>query len=70
MSLFDTTLKREGTCCVKWDQRKSTFGTDDVLPMSIADMDFLSPTCVGEALCERAKYVEFGYNNHKRCGDG
>ena len=69
MSLFDTTLKREGTCCVKWDQRKSTFGTDDVLPMSIADMDFLSPTCVGEALCERAKYVEFGYNNHKELVD-
>ncbi len=69
MSVFDTIIDREGTCCTKWDQRKATFGTDDVLPMSIADMDFLSPACVSEAIRERAKHGEFGYNNHKAVVD-
>lgn len=69
MSVFDVILHREGTCCTKWDQRKVTFGTDDVLPMSIADMDFLSPSCVSEAIRERTAHGEYGYNNHKAVVD-
>ena len=38
-----------------------TFGSDDVLPMWVADMDFRSPHEVVEAFTERSKHGIFGY---------
>jgi len=51
---FDTIYSRiSGNC--KWD------GVGDILPMSVADMDFASPPCVVSALQERAAKGLFGY---------
>ncbi|HPU69290.1 MAG TPA: PatB family C-S lyase [Acetomicrobium flavidum] len=58
---FDEVPDRRNTCSEKWDGLRETFGTDDVLPMWVADMDFKSPHEVVEALVERSKHGIFGY---------
>jgi len=40
---FDEIIPRTGTDCVKYDLRKVFFGTEDVIPMWVADMDFRTP---------------------------
>ncbi|MDR1262709.1 MAG: aminotransferase class I/II-fold pyridoxal phosphate-dependent enzyme [Oscillospiraceae bacterium] len=53
---FDAVQNRRGSHCVKWDTVP-----DDVIPMSIADMDFASPPCVVEALTARVSSGVYGY---------
>lgn len=45
------------TDCKKWDGCKEKFGSEELLPLWVADMDFEVPSCVKEAL---KKYVDFG----------
>ena len=66
MKQFDQTLTRTGTACFKWDYRKQFFGREDVLPMSVADMDFLSPPAVIEALKARVGHGTFGYTGYTK----
>ena len=58
---FDTIIPRHGTASVKWDGRGGYFGSDDLLPMWVADMDFAVPEAVSRALRERAGHPVFGY---------
>lgn len=53
---FDELPERRSTESVKWNY----FG-DDVLPMWVADMDFVSPQPVIQALRERIAHGVFGY---------
>lgn len=52
---------RYHTGSVKWDGLESIFGVSDVLPMWVADMDFLSPTPIIEALKNQSAHGIFGY---------
>ncbi|MBN1642516.1 MAG: PatB family C-S lyase [Anaerolineae bacterium] len=53
---FDQFVDRRGTECYKWD------GCDeDVLPLPVADMDYVSPEPVVRALRERVDHGVFGY---------
>lgn len=58
---FDKHIERKNTNSVKWDGMDEVFGTKDVLPMWVADMDFLSPPKVIEAIEKRAKHGVYGY---------
>jgi cysteine-S-conjugate beta-lyase len=58
---FDKPVKREGTGAVKFDGRQQYFGTTDVTPLWVADMDFAVPECVMRALQERLTHPVFGY---------
>lgn len=58
---FDKPIKREGTAAVKFDGREAYFGTSDVMPMWVADMDFAAPACVTDTLAQRAAHPVFGY---------
>lgn len=58
---FDEVIDRKGTCSEKWDGLKKHFGTDDVLPMWVADMDFKLPPEVIKLIVERSKHGIFGY---------
>ena len=58
---FDTVIDRRNTDCAKWDGMKPLFGTNDLLPMWVADMDFKAPSEVIEALRERVDHGIFGY---------
>ena len=41
-------VNRQGTYTTKYDDAKKKFGTDDLLPLWVADMDLASPLCVQE----------------------
>jgi cysteine-S-conjugate beta-lyase len=59
---FDEIIPRAGTDCVKYDLRKVFFGTEDVIPMWVADMDFRTPDFIIEALKERLEHEILGYS--------
>ena len=63
-SSFDHDINRAGTSSVKYDGRKSMFGTSEVIPMWIADMDFAAPLAVTRALAERAAHPVYGYTQY------
>ena len=58
---FDREISRDGTASVKHDGRAAYFGTRDVLPLWVADMDFAAPEAVIRALSERAAHPVYGY---------
>ncbi|MCK9305766.1 MAG: PatB family C-S lyase [Bacteroidales bacterium] len=58
---FDEVIDREGTSCVKYDKREMAFGTKDILPMWVADMDFKSPPCIIDAVRKSCDHGVFGY---------
>ena len=59
---FDRVIARNGTNSVKHDGRAAYFGTADVLPLWVADMDFAAPEAVTRALLERAAHPVYGYS--------
>lgn len=59
---FDEIIDREDTACVKWDLRDKVFGTSNVLPMWVADMDFKTPGFISEAIIQRAQHAVYGYS--------
>jgi len=61
---FDRIINRENTQSVKFDARKQVFGTEDVYPMWVADMDFAVPDCVHKAVQARANHPIYGYSLH------
>ncbi|KIQ82138.1 cystathionine beta-lyase [Bacillus sp. L_1B0_8] len=58
---FDQQIDRLYTASYKWDQSKILFETEDILPMWVADMDFMSPPAVVNALINRATHGVYGY---------
>ena len=58
---FDEIIDRSTSHCVKIEKLKAVFGRDDLLPLWVADMDFLSPPAITEALLERTRHGIFGY---------
>lgn len=58
---FDRLVSRKGTGCVKVDGLKQNFGREDLIPLWVADMDFLTPSCIVDAVKERCRHEVFGY---------
>ena len=58
---FDTPIERRGTDCFKWDGMVNVWGTNELLPMWVADMDFRTPPFVMEALRHRMEHEVLGY---------
>lgn len=54
---FDTIIPRHGTGSIKWDRRP------ELDPFWVADMDFVSPQCVLDAIQARVDHGVFGYAN-------
>lgn len=59
---FDEVMDRRGTGSLKWDALKERFGSEDLLPLWVADMDFRAPEAVVEALVSRAEHGIYGYS--------
>jgi cystathionine beta-lyase len=53
---FDQRIDRRNSDSIKWN-----FYDQDVLPLWVADMDFVSPEPVIQALTQRARQAVFGY---------
>ena len=55
---FDEKMERIGNHAAKWEELDRNFGTPDLWPMWIADMDFKTAPEILEAL---KKKVEYGF---------
>ena len=54
-------MSRSGNRAAKYDERRKNFGTDDVIPLWIADMDLPVAEPVLAALKKRLEHPFFGY---------
>ena len=53
---LDEVVDRSGTSSMKWQKYEGR----DIIPMWVADMDFVSPPCVIKALVDRVRHGVFG----------
>lgn len=58
---FTTSTDRSSSNAIKYTRRLKLFQSEDVLPMWVADMDIDTPSFVIEAVKERLKLANFGY---------
>ncbi|TVP91806.1 MAG: putative C-S lyase [Alkalibacterium sp.] len=58
---FNKLINRKDTGSIKWDKAERLFGSKDVLPMWVADMDFDNPDPVKDALTNMIRNEVLGY---------
>ncbi len=58
---FDKVIERRNTDCVKYDLAAQHGMPEDILPMWVADMDFMASGKIIDAMEERVKHGIFGY---------
>ena len=54
-------IDRCGSHSRKWDGEHLKFSRTDLLPLWVADMDFMPPQCIQEAICTYVKAQPLGY---------
>ena len=54
-------IDRRGSHSRKWDGEHLKFSRTDLLPLWVADMDFMPPQCIQEAICNYVKANPLGY---------
>ena len=54
-------INRRGTHSRKWDGEHLKFSRTDLLPLWVADMDFMTPPCIQEAISNYVKVNPLGY---------
>ncbi|HAT7570633.1 MalY/PatB family protein [Citrobacter werkmanii] len=62
---FSKVVDRHGTWCTQWDYVADRFGSADLLPFTISDMDFATAPCILEALAQRLSHGVLGYSRWK-----
>jgi cysteine-S-conjugate beta-lyase len=58
---FDEVIDRRNTGAIKLERCKTLFGTEDVLALWVADMDFRTPDFIMNAIRERLEHPILGY---------
>ena len=58
---FDEVYNRRNTDSLKWDFMKPILGSDDLIPLWVADMDFPVAEPIKEALKKRVEHPFYGY---------
>lgn len=58
---FDEIIDRKGTSAYKTDLLKARYGSEDLLPLWVADMDFRTPDFIVNAIRQRAEHEVLGY---------
>ena len=59
---FDEIIDRRNTGAIKLERRVAMYGSEDVLPLWVADMDFRTPDFIFEAIRERCEHPILGYS--------
>ncbi|WP_068774017.1 MalY/PatB family protein [Paenibacillus sp. FJAT-26967] len=59
---FHIPINRINSASLKWDRTDVVYGSSDILPLWVADMDFAAPPAVIRALQERAEHGVLGYS--------
>jgi len=60
---FDKFIDRSDSYAVKYDEREKNFGTSDLIPLWIADMDFETAKPIKDAVLKRAEQGIYGYTS-------
>ncbi len=63
---FDLPINRQSTDAAKYDARKSVFGSSNVQPLWVADMDLPVPPFLQDALAKRIQHPCYGYTMQSR----
>jgi cystathionine beta-lyase len=58
---FSHTTCQDEKKSIKYSMKEELFGTKDVIPLWVADMDIETPSFVLEAICKRVLHPFFGY---------
>ena len=58
---FETSNDRSKTNSIKYKWRKKLFGSDDIIPLWVADMDIDSPKFIKDAIAKRVSSGIYGY---------
>jgi len=59
---FDQICNRKNTDCLKWDMMESIFGSGDLIPLWVADMDLPVAKPITDALKKRVEHPFYGYS--------
>lgn len=59
---FDKVIRRKNTNCTKFDGMQEVFGSEDAIPLWIADMDFPAAEPIVRALEQKLHHGIFGYD--------
>ena len=59
---FDEICNRKNTDCLKWDMMEPIFGSDDLIPLWVADMDLPVAKPITDALKKRVEHPFYGYS--------
>lgn len=60
---FDEVIDRSGNRAAKYDERMKKFGTDQVIPLWVADMDFRTAQPIIDACMKKAEEGIWGYTS-------
>lgn len=58
---FDEVIDRRNTDAIKLERCKALFGTEDIIPLWVADMDFRTPDFILNAIQKRLEHPILGY---------
>lgn len=58
---FDEIIDRHNTGAIKIEKLKALFGTDDLIPLWVADMDFRTPEFITDSIVKRLEHPILGY---------
>ncbi|WP_099189064.1 MalY/PatB family protein [Tepidibacter mesophilus] len=58
---FDCIVDRSNNFSAKWSEMDKKYGSNDLLPMWVADMDFKTAPCIVDAIRERLDQGIYGY---------
>ncbi len=58
---FDEIVQRDKTDSVKYDLRTKLYGSKNIIPMWVADMDFKTPKFIVDDIKKRAEHEIYGY---------
>lgn len=58
---FDEVIDRSNNFSAKWSEMDKKYGTNELLPMWVADMDFKTAPCIIDALKSRLEQEIYGY---------
>ena len=59
---FNRPINRWNNLAAKYDEMEKKFGSRDLIPMWIADMDLMTAQPIMDAIAERNAQGMFGYN--------
>ena len=63
IKLFDNIVSRKNTNCAKWDEIIEEYGIEDLIPLTVADMDYRVAPEIINAVIEAANHGIYGYTN-------